>query len=197
MSNALAVVYSLPFVAGAVAGAGLMKLYQWHHCRHLDKLHPLPGGRKRRVPGISQQWWGGLVAIAVLGYVLLQVNQTEASYKKLAARIEACQTGLASAINVRADISTQNDALSVQQRDLLTELDDASGTWINRLINPPPDIAALDLNDPRRQAWGFDVTRVYYERATKLRQRISEIREEQSQLAEERNRRPMPAPSCN
>ena len=51
MNAILQTIYSAEFFVGATSGAVMMKLYQWHHCRHLDKVHPLPGGAHRHVPG--------------------------------------------------------------------------------------------------------------------------------------------------
>lgn len=195
--NILSTIYSMAFLIGAVAGAVLMRCAQYGQCKWLDQHHPLPDGRKRRPPVINRSWVGGLMAVGTLGYVLLQVGQTESRYEGLADRLDSCQVGLTDAINARADITSQNDALSVRQRDLLTELDDASGIWINRLINPPADIAALDLRDPRRASWSFDVTRVYYERASKLRAEIATLRAEATRLTEERSAHPLRPPSCD
>lgn len=34
-------------------------------------------------------------------------------------------------------------------------------TWLTTLLNPPPDIAKLPINDPTRQAWGVSTTKIY------------------------------------
>lgn len=33
--------------------------------------------------------------------------------------------------------------------------------WLTTLLNPPPDIAKLPINDPVRQKWGVSTTQVY------------------------------------
>lgn len=192
----LSVVYSLPFVAGAIVGMVGMKLYQRAVCRHLDKLHPLPDGRKRHAPAISRVWIGGLVALLTLGYVLLQVNETEMHYRSLGDEMRRCQVEFNTALIDRASITTENDELSRQQRSLFLELDELQGVWLTRLITPPPDIAALSPTDQRRQDYGITVTRVYNERAAKLRAEAQAIGKRQIELEQERRERTYPTPTC-
>lgn len=192
----LEIVYSTSFIIGAIVGMAGMKAYQWAVCRHLDKTHPLPDGRKRHAPEISRVWVGGLVALGVVGYVLLQVNQTEDHYRSLGDEMRRCQTEFTTALTKRSEITTRNDELSRQQRDLFAELDELHGVWLTRLITPPPDIAALPPTDQRRQDYGITVTRIYNERATKLRDEVRAIIGEQKRLADERARNPLPEPEC-
>lgn len=196
MTSVLGVIYSLPFVIGALVGAIGMKLYQRAVCRHLDKTHPLPVGRKRHAPEISRVWLGGLISLGVLGYVLLQVDQTERHYLSLGDEMRRCQAELQQNLIDRAAITTENDALSKQQRDLFVELDELQGVWLTRLITPPPDIAVLPPTDQRRQDYGITVTRGYNERASKLRAEARAIADRQVQLQVERDQRKYPPPTC-
>lgn len=197
MINAvLELVYSFPFAAGLVAGVVGQRVYCHLVALYADRVHPLPNGKHRRVGAISRQWVGGLIAVLCVGYVLFQSQQTHDQTVALSQATRACQADLIRSIERGRSISAENDKLSVEQRDLLALLDEAGGIWINRLINPPEAIAKLEPDDPRRQAWGIDVTRVYYERATKLRERVNQIRVEQFRLAEERLRNELPPPNC-
>jgi hypothetical protein len=196
MTNVLELIYSIPFLAGGLVGALGMKLYQRAVCRHLDKTHPLPSGERRRIPGLSRTWLGGLLTFAVLGYVLLQVNQTEAHYRQLGDEMRHCQIEFNAALNARAAITTENDELSRQQRDLLAESDEAESIWIDRLINLPEDIAGLPSTDDRVQQWGKAVTRVYFERIGHINAKITAISDRQQQLEQDRRNHPLPEPSC-
>lgn len=196
MTSVLEIIYSRPFLFGAVFGALGMKLYQLVMAHHLDKVKPLPGGRRRHVSSISTQAFGGLMALAVVGYVLVQVNQTETKYRVLADRLTSCQVTFQTAIVERAKIAAENDKLSMAQRDKLTALDQMQGVWIDRLLNPPPHIAETPLGDPRRVGYTITVTRFFQERAVTLRADIADIRAEQTRLTEDRNAHPLPDPLC-
>ncbi len=196
MNGILHTIYSAEFFIGAGSGAVMMKLYQWHHCRHLDKVAPLPGGRRRHMPGVDLPTMGVLLAVLALGYVLFQTQETEGRYRGLADRVTRCQTVFQRNIVDRATITLENDRISVLQREKLTQLDKAAGELVNRQLNPPPNIAGLAINDPRRLVWNEDVTRFYYEQTTALRADIENLRVEQDRLVAERAAHPVPDPSC-
>lgn len=196
MTSVLEVLYSLPFVVGALAGAVGMHLWQRAQCHHADKIHPLPGGRKRPPPRISPMWAGGLITVAVLGYVLLQVGQTERHYRELGDEMRRCQVEFQTALVARSKITAENDRLSREQRDLLAESDQAEALWISRIVDLPDDIAELPAGDERVTEYGRTVTRVYRERIDKINARVQEISDRQVQLEKERAANPLPEPSC-
>ncbi|ABD58134.1 hypothetical protein PBI_COOPER_17 [Mycobacterium phage Cooper] len=196
MTPVLELIYSFPFVTGLLVGIAAQRVYAHAMCRYENAHHPLPGGRRHRVVGINRMWLAGLVLVATLGYVLLQTGQTEAKYRGLARDVAKCQTEFNTALKVRSQITAENDALSVKQRDLLTELADAASVLVDRQLNPPDAIAALEIDDPRRLAWNEDVTRVYFQRVTKLREEINKVHDEQTQLQKDRAKNPLPEPTC-
>lgn len=196
MNGVLNTIYSAEFFVGAVSGAVMMKLYQWHHCRHLDKVAPLPGGRRRHVPGINIPVFGAVLSVLALGYVLFQTQETEERYKGLADRVSSCQVVFQSNIAARSAITTENDRVSILQRDKLSELDTLTGQWIDRLLNPPPHLVGTTLADPGRQGYTLTVTRIYQEQASRLRADINALRDEATKLAEARAAHPIPDPTC-
>ncbi|UJQ86542.1 membrane protein [Mycobacterium phage PenguinLover67] len=196
MNNVLETLYSLPFVAGLLAGIIGMKAWQYIQCRIADRRHPLPGGSHRHTPPISRVYVAGLLVIAVTGYVLLQTGQTERHYKSLAQNVANCQREFNEALRERAEISNQNDKLSIEQRDLLAKSLDAGSEWVNQLIILPPDLADLPRTSPRVEQYGIDVTRAYYDRIGRYRERINEISAEQQRLADQRAANPLPEPNC-
>ena len=196
MTPVLELIYSFPFMTGLLVGIAAQRVYAHAVCRYENTHHPLPAGRRRYVPGINRMWLAGLVLLATLGYVLLQTGQTEAKYRDLARDVANCQREFNQALKARSAITAENDRLSVKQRDLLTEMGDAASTLVDRQLNPPEAIAGLEINDPRRLAWNEDVTRVYFQRVTKLRDEIAKVHEEQVKLQEDRARHPLPEPTC-
>lgn len=195
MNGVLNTIYSAEFFIGAVSGAVMMKLYQRHHCRHLDKVAPLPGGR-RHVPGVNIPVLGVVLSVLALGYVLSQTQETEERYKGLADRVSSCQAVFQSNIAARSAITAENDRVSILQRDKLSALDALTGQWIDRLLNPPPHLAGTTLTDPGRQGYFLTVTRIYQEQAQKLRSEIDQLRDEATKLAEARAGHPIPEPTC-
>ena len=195
MNAILHTIYSAEFFIGALSGAVMMKFYQWQHCRHLDKVHPLPGGR-RHMPGVNIPVLGVVLSVLALGYVLFQTQETEGRYQGLAARVTRCQSVFQQNIAARATISVENDRISVLQREKLTELDELTGEWIDHLLHPPPHLDGTTLTDPGRQGYMITVTRIFQEHATKLRSDIEALRIEQDRLAAERAAHPIPDPSC-
>lgn len=148
------------------------------------------------MPPFAKQWLGGLLGAVVVVYVLALTQQTQDRTVAIATRVGDCQLAFAQAIKDRADITTQDSKLSNNLSDLRNEIDDATGTWINRLLNPPADIAALAINDDRRQAWPRDVTVVYFERTSKLRDQVTAVVAERKRLADVRATHPLPDPQC-
>lgn len=192
----LDIVYSVPFMWGMAVGVIIMRLVQELQCRHLDRVDPLPNDQHHRPPPASGYSIGIILIIAVVGYVLLQTARTEQHYVQLADDVVWCQVEFNDALRARADVSAQNDALSIEQRDLLSDLDAAGGQWIDTILRPPESIAVLPQGDERRLSWERGVTLAYHERADALRARIAEIRAQQTELARQRELHPLPEPRC-
>lgn len=193
MGEVLGYVYSLPFVAGAIIGALTMKLYQLAVCRHLDRTHPLPNGKRRHVPGIARTWIGGLMALAVLGYVILQVNQTEQRYTQLADNVANCTEDLIESIASSRQLNDQRDNLSEEQRRLGLKLDNADSALIRAVLVPPPS-ETLTMTPAQRWAWYAEVHHRYVETTAPWRARSAQIEQEVATLIAQR--RPLPDPRC-
>ncbi len=190
------IVFSMPFLVGMVAGVVAQRGYCWLVAWYQDRTHPLPEGKHRQPAPISRVWLAGIATFLVFGYILVQVNQTEESYRQLGRDVAACQKAYNEVLSKRSAISQENDQLSIEQRELLARVDTAESVWIGQLINPPADIAELELDDPRRQSWNLDVTRVYVQRAERLNAMVEEITERQRELDAQRSANPLPAPTC-
>lgn len=191
MNSVLGLIYSLPFVVGLAAGIIGQRLYCYAQARHLDKVHPLPTGR-RKVGGIDQAWLGGLLAVAVLGYVLLQVGQTEQRYVHLADAVAECQSDLIISIGDSRKVNDTRDNLSEEQRALGLMIDNATADLVRRVLSPPPEIAYLPPEG--RRVWTSSVQKEYDQLTEPWRARSAQIVHEVQTLTNAR--RPLPDPRC-
>ena len=196
MTTLLDLLYSLPFSIGMVMGVVMMKAYKRVQCHYADAHRPLPGGRHRHPPSISRVWIGGLLTVAVLGYVILQVNTTEQRYKSLSEDVRHCQVEFQQALVARAKITTENDALLRQRVDLLQEYGRATSTWLGQLVAPPSDLADLAASDPKVGVWMAAVTRVYSDRANRITAHMDAIGNRLEQLEQDRLAHPLPSATC-
>ena len=196
MVDLLGVLYSWPFAVGLVAGVAGRRLYCYSRARWLDQHAPLPGGEHHNPGHLNRVWVGGLVAVAIMGYSVLKVQETQDRTLELTHQLAVCNNEFNEALRARSNISTQDNNLSTQISDIRSQIDDSTGNWINRLINPPPDIAGLPAAAERRLEWNHDVTVVYFQRTGHLRDEIAKIVEQRKALQEERANSPLPDPRC-
>lgn len=178
--TALDIVYSLPFLLGAIVGLVLDRIIKCAEAKWLDKHRPNPDGTKHRPAGYSRTYVAGLAAAMVLGYVMLTMIRTEERYENLAQEVSDC-----------AQIAAQNDDLSMRMREWFLKRDETESAWLKRLVAPDdPEIATLKLDDPRRQEWGRVVSIIYNEEAAKINAEIRAIQDEQNRLVAERQAKP-------
>lgn len=194
----LDVVYNWVFFAGVVFGAILMRVIQHGQCYWLDRHYPLPNGRKRRVSEINWTMGGALLAVASVGYVLVQVNQAEENTRHVAAQTRAlaeqtqeCTSDLIESIDRgRAitlednDVRRQNDDISKYQRELVYE-------WMHDLIFPPSDIASLPGSHPAREKYALDLTirtDQLFEQSIKRQRQLDQQQREIDQKRAENNK---------
>jgi hypothetical protein len=195
---------SLQFAIGFVSGFVLSRLWCVYKAVREDKRNPLPDGRHR------SKWSAMSIdarALAIpLGVTFLawsvfqtQANATDnariaADAKTFAEQVQRCQAELISSIVGSRRISSDNDRLSQAERDLLAEGSRLGQEWIGSLLLPPPDIARLTANDPVRQQYNIDRTRIYFDRAGEINRGLDAIHTEQQR--NERSRPPLPDPRC-
>lgn len=89
---------------------------------------------------IRWQYFAAPLAAGIVLNVALQTQQNA-----------DCVREFQQVLRARSEITTQNDDVSQKQRMLVYG-------WIHNLIFPPPDIAGLDPQDPRRQKYGLELT---------------------------------------
>lgn len=196
MFHLLQLIYSWPFWIGAGGGLILQRLYRYIEAEYGNRHHPLPDGRKYYAAGLNMVWLAALVGFLTVGYVLMTATRAQVEATATKERITACQAEFQGALTLRADIAGQDADLSNQVSDLRTENDDAMAVMMDRILNPPPDIAKLEVNDPRRIAWKIDVELIWSDWTSKIRAQIADLTNQRKALAVQRQHHPLPAIKC-
>lgn len=192
----LLTIYHSWFLPGMFLGIIGYRIFDWIKVRELDKVRPLPSGGHRKASGVNRVWVGGLAAVLALGYVVLKTQETQDQTVALTNRFGQCQTEFQTALTERSKIAQQDSDLSNRISDVRSELDRALGVYLDRVINPPAEIAGLPANDPRRIAWKDDMKVVYADWARTLRSEIGDIVAERKRLADWRRVHPLPDIAC-
>lgn len=197
MLSLLQAAYYFPFGIGAIIGITAQRVWCHQRARWLNRHHPLPDGSEYVVSPLSRTWVAGLITTAMLGYVLVNVQHTHDQTIDLAKRVEKCQVEATKAVAVRDNIKFQNDKLSKRSRELLTDLDDANGVWTRQLVTPPPNIAALQSNDPARQTWTITVTLDYLNGTAHTHAELRSIYAQEDALFAQEEAHPLPPLGCD
>lgn len=142
------------------AGVGAACVY------HYVKAH-----LKGRVVVFKWQYMAVPLVLGIAGFITIQTQQNA-----------NCVREFQQVLRVRAAITTENDQLSIQQRQIIYN-------WIHGLIFPPPPISDLDTEDPVRQKWALQFT---IETDKTFRASINQQHENDRERAEH----PLPAPTC-
>lgn len=200
--NILAGIFSWPFGIGVLIGLSLDRAWRYAYTGWLNQHHPLPDGQKRRPPRFNFTALGVTIAVAVILFSVYKIQDTSnttqriiADARAFSAQVQDCQRQLIEAIKGGRQVSAENDALSVQQRDLFAAKDDAETNMWRALLTPPdPAIAQLDTADPRRQHYSLDVLARYTKDAADIDRKIRGISDRQTDLLA--SRPPLPEPTC-
>lgn len=184
--------FSWSFLVGVLVGFTLSRLLCLYRVIKLDREHPLPSGRHRsrfEAIAIDPRWFAGAIAVTVAAWSIIQTqhNADEASRitaeaRQFAADTRACQADLIESIVTSRRLNNEYNALSAEQRNALAD-------WLNTLLNPPAEIAALDGTDPVRQHWAVGVTAQYFST-------LQRSQREQADNDEQKQRNPLPDPEC-
>lgn len=139
---------------------------------------------RMRHKSVKVEWRIGGIAVGIVA-IMLTSFQAQAAYstaQQTAKDARDCQIEFNNALTERAKITTENDALSQEQRTIVFN-------WIHDLIFPPPPYAELDPNDPKRQAWTLLRTQ---DTDREFQQSINR----QDDLQQKRKDHPYPDPTC-
>lgn len=117
------------------------------------------------------QYIGVPLALGVMAYTAIQTQQSA-----------DCVREFQQVLRDRSSVTSSNDQLSIQQRQLLYE-------WMHNLVFPPPEIAGLPGTDPARERWAVALT---VETDKEFRASLDQQREND----EFRAAHPLPPPRC-
>jgi hypothetical protein len=137
---------------------------------------------KHRKLYIPWRYLGIAIGVSVIVTVSLQSSQAYTTAKETALEQKACQKEFNASLKARSQITSENDELSQQQRQILFD-------WIHDLIFPPQPYASMTTDDPRRQDYGMSLT-INTDRVFKA------SLERQDALQKQRDEHPLPDPTC-
>jgi hypothetical protein len=135
--------------------------------------------RKIQVP-----WHLAGIAIGVVA-ILITSFQAQVAYTTAvdtSKESRECQIQFNTALRERAKITTENDALSAEQRTIVFN-------WIHDLLFPPPPFNAMDTQDPQRQQYALA-------RTLQTEQIFQKSINDQNALMAERAKHTYPDPTC-
>lgn len=189
LGDVAAQVITWQFGTGFLIGLAVQRLWCWRTARRLDRIAPLPDGRRHKLVGLNRVWVAGALVAFIMGWVMVQTQDTANRTDQVISDQRECSKQFNAALAARA-VATQYD----NKLDTLNERDrDATRQWLFTLLNPPPEIADLDEGDPARSAFGLSITRQYLGT-------IEEVRRQRAALTHERDaireRNPYPDPTC-
>lgn len=160
-------------------GIGLTQVWQWVKCKYYNWKHP----EEHHEAGKVDWFW---VAAAVIFFVMIAIGiQNQHTYSfatQLAQDTKACQIEFNQALKARAQITTENDELSQEQREVVFH-------WMHDLIFPPAPYDKMSTDDPRRQQWGID-------RTIGASKRFQASIDRQEEIQKKREAHPLPDPTC-
>lgn len=140
--------------------------------------------KRTRRPLANPNYIGIIAGVSIMVFIAL--SQVNLSYQ-----VAACQQDFTIALDARARLAAANDDLSEQQRKLLLDDNVALGDWIGKLLNPP-----MSRDDPAYHAWALGITQEYYGHTNAIRSQLQTIQDEVDRTKEEREKHPLPEPSC-
>lgn len=123
---------------------------------------------------IKWNWLAMMLAVVVFMWVAVTTQ-----------RNADCVHQFNEVLRVRSKITEDNDRWSAEQRTALAE-------WLFTIINPPPEIAKIQAenpSDPRVNEWGVKVTKKYSDI-------VQQAQREQDENFAERQKHHLPNPTC-
>jgi len=196
MTYILDLVYSWSFFIGSVCGLIGYRTYCWQKVRWQNRHHPLPNGRMRHVDQLSRVWLAGLAVTLSLGYVLLTAQKTHDQTIGLTKDVARCWSESYKATAAQINLNAQNDTISRQQQQIQREFDRDTVDWISHLLAPPGDLAGMQPSDPARQAYGIQISQVYFAQINDLGREFDNLVDQRKKLDKQREENPLPETTC-
>jgi hypothetical protein len=157
---------------------------------------PMP---KITIPKIDRRITLGLaIVLIILGslFVGIQSYQTDRDIRDLTLETQQCYREFATGIEANRKLARENEMLSRQQRTALADTQGALYIWLNKLLNPPPDIALLPTTDQRRRDYNLTISHEFNQTLSQNSKIIADSRAQELVNDEERKQHPLPEPTC-
>lgn len=165
-------------ITSVVIGILLAVFAEPVYCWVMNKVD----GKARKIPKpTAKQLMIALLAIAFV-WTIYATNETQRAIKGVQDREMECYREFNQALRNRSEASTSD-------LKLIDAKVDAGALWLNTLLNPPPDIAALPPDNDERRQYGIGKTGDYLNQ-------LKDIRLEQIRNDEIRRLNPIPQPNC-
>lgn len=165
-------------ITSVIVGILLAVFAEPVYCWVMNKVD----GKAREIPKpTAKQVMYALLAIAFI-WTLYSTNETQRAITQVQARELECYAEFNDVIKLRGDANTSD-------LDLIDSKIDAGSLWLNTLLNPPPEIAALPDQAPERKQYGLGKTGDYLNE-------LKRIRLEQIRNDEIRRLNPLPEANC-
>jgi hypothetical protein len=146
---------------------------------------------------INWRYAGIVLGLSMFAFVTLQTQSAYSLAATTASEVRECQREFNQALRDRARIAAENDALSIEQREVSRKKDKSeTDMWVSLITPADPGIAVLDTDNPVRRAYALGVVTEYSRRSAAFDNRLSEISDRQEQLLVERRNHPLPEPTC-
>ena len=193
MLHFLNIIYNWSTLVGAIVGFTLQRLECRARAKWDDKHHPLPGGEKHAVPGISHTWIAGLAFVLSIGYILLSAEKARDYSVRLNAEMAICWNENYNIAKKRAEINDKDAALANELSGYRDELEQARTDYTVALTTAPPFISK---DADRRVQYLYDITKVYAAQQSRIMTKIKDVENRKKQLDQDRRDHPLPEATC-
>lgn len=197
MIDLIAGLFQWATLVGFILGLLAQRGYCYGRAWWLNRHRPLPGGRRRHATRLDLNLVGRAIALCVVAYCVFATQSNADEVRDLNKATRECQRQFFAALTARNNLTSENDQLSLEQRELLSDANDAQNSWLRDLLAPTrSEIAALDVNDPVRQRYALERTEVYFETTNQITAKIAALQAEQRRIFDARQQHPLPEPTC-
>jgi len=193
MLHLLGIIYNWSTLVGAIVGLTLQRLECRAKAKWDDKRHPLPGGEKHAVPGISHRWIASTVFVLAIGYVLFSAEKARDYSIRLNNEVVKCWAENYNLAKKRAEINDKDASLANELSEYRDELEQARTDYTVALTTAPPFISK---DADRRVQYLYDITKVYAAQQSRIMTKIKDVENRKKQLDQDRRDHPLPEATC-
>lgn len=153
------------------AGFAFAFAARWLYCRFRHQTLSVPW-----------HYIGITIGCSAIMLTTLQSSSAYNTAKDTSIEVQQCQRQFNAALKGRARVTNENDQLSQDRSTVVFN-------WIHDLIFPPSPYSSMATDDPERQRWALA-------RTVDTDRQFRALIAKQNDLLDERNRNPLPDPTC-